>query len=186
MRRKGVLAASMLWACSVREPVGVYRLPLQTGDREVSLKTMLARLEDGALVLFDAEAGREWGRADARYAWDGSAEPFELRRKPYPLVVHLRDGVLEDTDERPWATVPVRPLDAAGTRVVRARLRSGAEVLEVWNAGGTLFTTVGAAQPMDDAVARPLALLGSFATSGLVLPSNLASASTWHDAMSTL
>lgn len=186
MRRWGLLVASVVSACSVREAVGVYRLPIQTGDQEVSLKTMLARMEDGALVLFDAEAGREWARADARYAWDGSAEPFNLRQRPYPVVLHLRDGVLEDVDARPWATVPVRPLVPGGTRAARVTLRSGTESLVVWDAGGTLYTTGGAPQPADDDVARPLALLGSFATSGLLLPADLASASTWRDAMTTL
>ena len=62
----GAILLTGLIGCAEPEPVGLYRLPLAEGPQEVRLRTVLARLEQGQLVLHEVAADRELGRAPIR------------------------------------------------------------------------------------------------------------------------
>jgi hypothetical protein len=172
--------------CTVTTPVGTYRLPIQAGEREVVLGTFVARLEDMALVLLDAETGAEFGRGLSRYRWNGQPEPFVLREGRFPVSVYLRDGVFQDAVARPWATAPSPPVEAEAEAIVRARLVEGARSTTFFASEGSLFASEAASQPEPSDTAPVLDVLNSPAGAGLVLPTALAPGLAWKDAVSTL
>lgn len=180
----GALAGLLGVACAPPVPIGVYRLPVQTGDAKVELRTMLVRTEDPDLVLFDAGAGREFGRGQAQYAWDGTPEPFVLRQKPYVMSIYVRDGVIEDAVARPWATAPAQPVLEGVDSLVRVTLVSGSARLVLGVAGVAVFGDGARAQPAPDAVAGPLEILDSVAGVGLTLPADAPQSASWRDALS--
>jgi hypothetical protein len=185
MRATGFLLGLVVAGCAVPSPVGVYRMPLQTGPREVRLGTVVAHMESTVLVLWDASTGEEIGRAPTRRRWDGRPEPFELRDEPFPVSVYLRDGVLEDAIERPWPTVPMQPLVAGAAVLEHVTLASEGETALVWLVEGNLFAEQASEQPASDAFAPSLSVLTGFTGSGINLPKDPLTASTWRDAVST-
>jgi len=180
----GVLLTGLI-ACAEPEPVGLYRLPMAEGPQEVRLRTVLARLEQAQLVLHEVAADRELGRAPIRYGWDGLPQPFAFLDAPEVLHLHLRDGVMEDADERPWATGPVAPTARVG-EASRWWLEAGGVGWSVVTAAGALFAEVAD----DDVTAgRPpslATLLRGTAGAGLTLPRQPASAGRWRDALSAV
>lgn len=173
-----------LAACAVPQPVGVYRLPIQTGPRSVELKTVVARLEEPSLVLLDVATGAEFGRGVVKRRWNGTAEPIVVRDQPFPVSLFLRDGVFQDALPRPWNTAPAPPIDLALDRVDRFELTHGASRLVLDRAGAELFGEVPQPQAAPDAVADVLDVLGSPAGAGLVLPTGDSAPATWRDAYS--
>ncbi len=184
MRKLGALVA-LIVGCAAPVPVGVYRMPIQTGQKSVTLKTFLVRQEDADLVLYDASDGREFAHGATRFDWSGSPLPYQMSSGAYPFSFYLRDGVIEEAGTPPFATIPDPPLAPKGTSVTRVTLVSGSDSVVLDSVNGYLFADAAHRQPALSETAGPLAILDSFSGGGLFLPADPTRASTWHDALST-
>ncbi len=185
MRSLGVLVGLLAAGCAAPVPIGVYRMPVQTGTRSVELDTLLVRQEDADLVLLDVRTGQELARGAAQYDWNGTPEPYVMTEGAFPLMFYLRDGVIEDAGSRPYATMPDPPLAPKATSVRRVTLESQGSRLVLNAVNGYVFADVAHAQPSLTQTANTLAVLDSVSGGGLWLPPDPAKATSWHDAFST-
>lgn len=187
MRRwAGLLAGVVAMAgCSPPVPLGVYRLPVQTGAESLQLRTFFVRIEGEDLVLRDVARDEEYGRAMSRSSWMGEPQPYSFGRLGgYPFTLYVRDGVLEDVETRPWQTQPVPPLVAGELSATLAVVGSDAGELKLLRAGELLFAEAPVTPPASDSVPDPLLVLGSVAGAGLVLRSDAIAGAEWKDAVS--
>jgi hypothetical protein len=166
-------------------PLGVYRVPIQTGTSEVTLKTFLIREETSDLVLLDVATGSEFGRATANYDWTGQPEPYAFATTPFVVSFYVRDGIVEDAVERPYAPAPAPPLDAKADHVSRVTLASGGDRMVLYEVGGHLFADRAFPQPAVGSLPSPLAALASVSGAGLVLPADANGGVSWKDALSS-
>ena len=171
--------------CSPPTPLGVYRLPIQTGPESLELRTLLVRQEGDTLVLRDALDDQELARATAATSWLGEPMPYEFGSlNGFPFTLYLRDGVLEDVVARPWATQPMPPIVEGRTSITLARLTSAAGEMSLFKAGELLFSAKEVDPPASDAVPDPLVVLGSVSGAGLVLRPDASDGAEWRDAVS--
>lgn len=173
--------------CSTPIELGVFRMPVQTGERSLALRTMLARLEGEELVLRDAVADAEFGRALARGSWMGELQPYRFgKQNGYPLTLFVRDGVMEDVEQRPYETQPVPPLVTEARLSVITLLATGGEKATLLRAGGMTFADGPLASPASDRTPSVLQALGSISGGGIVLRDDAVEGAEWKDAVSTL
>lgn len=187
MRRSAGLLACVMAAigCSAPVPLGVYRLPVQTGTESLQLKTFFVRLEGEELVLRDVGRDEEFGRAISRTSWMGEPQPYSFGKLGgYPFTLYVRDGVIEDVETRPWQTQPVPPLVSGELTATLAVVGSDGGELRLLKAGDLLFAEAPVTPPASDAVPDPLVVLGSVAGAGLVLRGDAPSGAEWKDAVS--
>jgi len=150
--------------CSAPVPLGVYRLPVQTGAESLQLKTFFVRLEGEELVLRDVGRDEEFGRAISRTSWMGEPQPYSFGKLGgYPFTLYVRDGVIEDVETRPWQTQPVPPLVSGELTATLAVVGSDGGELRLLKAGDLLFAEAPVTPPASDAVPDPLVVLGSVA-----------------------
>jgi hypothetical protein len=174
-------------ACISPSPLGAYRLPVQSGAASVELHTFLASIDGSDLVLFDVGAGKEFARGHGQlYSQDG-ASPYQFTApSSYPLSLELSAGVLQDVASRPYKTLPISPMDLSATSVTRVSLTSGTELRTLVTSGGVYYSDLAEQQPAVTDLPGPLFVLGSVAGTGLIIPVDAATTTTWHDAMTTL
>lgn len=175
------MALVLVAGCAEPRPLGVYRLALPTAAGGVELRTVLARTEGAALVLYDGRDGHELGRTAAAQRWDGEAVPFRL--EAIDLTLYVRDGVIEDRSPKRYTRLPATPLVLDVDSVRRVTLASGGATRELVVAGEAIFAETPEPQPAAGLVPGPLELLGSVAGTGLWL-SPLAEGAEWRDEMS--
>ncbi len=173
--------------CSTQVPLGVYRLPVQTSPNTVDIKTVLVRTDPRNMYVFDAATGTDIGKGVTDGSGMADSVPFTFSAPPdYPLSLTLSADVLQDNGTRPYATLPIVPLDPGGDHVVRVTLASGAEVRTVISSGGVLFTEAAEPQPELSTLPSPLFAMSSVAGTGLLLPTDAASGTLWRDGVSQL
>lgn len=183
-RRVGLGMLLFGMACTVPTPLGLYRLPME-GPGGVELRTLLVRVEGNTLVLYDAQANQELGRASSQATWADDTVPFAFEEpKGDPLTLYVRDGVLEDAQPRPWSVIPVPPLVRDVDRVHRVTLASNGVERTFVAVGGRIFAEQAEPQPALSARLTPLEVLNSVAGVGLALPPPGTRDSEWRDAMS--
>lgn len=187
--RTAVVSAMVIgvWigGCGPSVPLGVYRLPMQTGEESLQLRTLLVRLEGQELVLRDAFIDKELGRASAGISWMGEPRPHQFGKiGGFPFTLYVRDSVLEDIEPRPWQTQASAPLVAHQDTVSMITLASSSGKMKLLRAGDLVFANEAVESPPADATPEPLTILGSVAGAGLVLRDNATSASEWKDAVS--
>lgn len=181
----GALAACLLAACSPSSPAGVYRIPVQVGEDAVELRTFIVANEPRTLVLYDGRDGSLFGRGLASPGWGMQVQPHEFDvPRDRPLLLVVRDGLIEDVGERPYRRLPMKPLDPEGNTLSRIRLVSGNESRTFFSVADQLYAEKAEAQPEGAAPPNPLIVLNSVAGQGLsFLPQG--AGPEWRDAMST-
>lgn len=184
-----LMVVVLLVACSPSTPAGIYRIPVQISADEVELRTFIVATEPRTLVLYDGRDGSLFGRGLASPGWSMQVQPheFDVPNK-HPLLLVVRDGLLEDVGERPYRRLPIKPLDSESDTVTRIELESGDVKRTLFRAGDHLFTDVVEQQVRSDAVPNPLSVLNSVAGQGLVIPpfEDGDVESEWRDAVSSV
>lgn len=171
--------------CGPSVPLGVYRLPMQTGDDSLQLRTLLVRLEGQDLVLRDVFKDKEIGRTSAGVSWMGEPRPHQFGKVDgYPFTLYLRDSVLEDIEARPWQTQPSAPLVPSAETVTIATLSSVSSEMKLLRVGDLVFANEPVLSPKPDAIPEPLTILGSIAGAGLILREDAVNGAEWKDAVS--
>lgn len=184
-RAWAAVAALGLAACAEPVPLGIYRLPVQTGDREVELRTVLVRIEDQELALFDGHGGGEFARGRSEFSWQGEPMPFEFDApRGFPMKLFVRDSVIEDDRPRPYAKTPAHPLATGAAHLQRVTLTSGSERRTLMQAGGVVWVEGAEPQPDAGVLPGPLFALNSVSGVGLGLPAQMIVGGEWRDQMS--
>lgn len=175
-------------ACSQAESLGSYRLPMPgSSSSSVALVTVLAREDEGSLILFDTSTSQELGRGRGDLSLMDPTAPFVFSvPASEPLQLVAVDGVMQDVASRAYQRVPLAPLEVGASSVRRITLSSDSDRLELVATGGALFTETAAVQPANLETPSPLFALSSIAGAGLALPSHFETAPTWRDAISQL
>lgn len=179
------MCVGILAGCGASVPLGVYRLPMQTGDESLQLRTLLVRLEGQELVLRDAFQDKEIGRASAGVSWMGEPRPHQFGKiQGFPVTLYVRDSVLEDVESRPWQTQASAPLVPNEVSVSIATLTSSSVEMRLLRAGDLVFANEPVVSPEPDAIPEPLTVLGSVAGAGLVVREDAAKGAEWKDSIS--
>lgn len=176
----------LMIACGAPVPLGVYRLPVQTGPEEVELRTFLLAGDARQLELYDGRDGRLFGRGDSGFSWGYEPKPYEFEvPAEFPLSLFLRDSLVEDAMPRPFPKMPVAPIEAGAESLRRAMLEAAGEGLELTIAGNQIFADRAAAEPDQDETPSLITVLNSVSGAGIVLPRAANAGREWRDAMST-
>lgn len=182
----GVVLAGWAGGCAQPMPLGVYRVPLAAGGG-VELRTLLAQHDGPVLFLHDSHSGELLGQGVATFRWSGEPEPIEFEGESLAgLTLYVRDGVFEESGERPYRKTPLPAVAPDTSSVRRVTLVAGADTAELVEVEGTLFAETARAQP-DPAVPPPvLSALLSVAGAGFTLPRDAKARVQWRDAMAEL
>jgi hypothetical protein len=182
--RIGWLALVGLTACSQAEYLGSFRLPMPASTTSVSLVTVLAKEDDGWLVLYDTAQKKELGRGRGDLSSLDPTMPFAFDVPAgAPLQLLAVDGVLQDVETRGYQTIPLTSLQSGARSVTRLTLTEGSDTLKLVSAGGALFAEAPASQPATTDTPGPLFALNSVAGVGLALPAKFETVANWHDAI---
>jgi hypothetical protein len=182
------LAAGVLFVgCSSTTTLGAYRVPVQTSDTDVTLKTVLVYTDGAEMVLYETKDAQEFARGRGQIYSETSVSPYRFKIPDrFPLALVVNEGVLEDSTAHPFRKMPLPPLEEGAESVTRVTLSSGSEQRTVVVSGGNIFSEVAETQPLETDLPGPIFALNSVAGTGLWFPAQAETLATWRDAVTSL